>query len=213
MIIKPSNLASTRREFLFGIFPTGTLFCLGCGIMSARTAGQEEQKAAEKKHKFLEDSGMSFEEVFKFAFKDYIGTMQFFAKQLGREKVLEMLQRESDEYAIKEAQEYLKKLANNDFATFVAEYKKKKDRFSEHVQTSVITEETDRSIAKRITECLYAKTFRDFGASDIGNAYTCYYDFPAARAYNPKLKLIRTKTLMAGDDCCNPRYIWEDKLS
>ena len=58
--------------------------------------------------------------------------------------------------------------------------------------------------------------------SDIGYANTCYGDgesaklkskieeiqrknygdFSSATAYNPKLKLKRTKTLMEGHDCC-----------
>ena len=67
MIVKTSNLASSRREFLLNILPAGSLFCLGCGNLSAWTVGQEAQKAVEKKHKFLEDSGMSFQEVFEFA--------------------------------------------------------------------------------------------------------------------------------------------------
>jgi hypothetical protein len=106
-------------------------------------------------------------------------------------------------------QEYLKKLPHNDFATFRAEAREKPSRFWEHVVTRVITEDTESSFEKKITECLFAKTFREAGAADIGYAYCCYYDFPAAQAYNPKLKLIRTKTLMAGDDCCNPRHIWQ----
>lgn len=70
MVIKPSNLASSRREFLLNVFPLGTLLCFGCGTLSAWTAGQEPQRAAEKKHKFQEDSGMLYERVFNFAFKD-----------------------------------------------------------------------------------------------------------------------------------------------
>ena len=27
--------------------------------------------------------------------------------------------------------------------------------------------------------------------------------------FNPKMRMIRTKTLMQGDDCCNNRYIIE----
>jgi hypothetical protein len=209
MIIKPSNLAASRRQFLLSVFPAGTLFCLGCGSMSAWTAGQEAQKAADKKHKFLDDSGMSFQEVFKFAYGDFIELMQSFANEVGKEKLLGMLKRESDVYTKKEAKEYLKKLPNNDFATFKAEAKEKPSRFWEHVVTKTIIEDTESSFEEKITECLYAKTFREAGAADIGYAYCCYYDFPAAQAYHPKLKLIRTKTLMAGDDCCNPRYIWE----
>jgi len=199
----------SRRAFLSNALPAGTLFCLGCGGLFAREKAQEQPRPAEQKHKFLEDSGMSFQKVFEFAYEEFIGTMRFFAVQLGKEKLLDMLRRDSDEYAVREAQEYLKKLPKNDFATFKSQYKEKPNRFWEHVQTRVITEDTDRSIAEKITECLFAKVFRDAGAADIGYAYSCYYDFPAARAYNPKLKLIRTKTLMAGDDCCDPRYAWE----
>ena len=200
---------ASRREFLANALPAGTLFSLGCGGLFAQEKAPDQPKSAEPKHKFLEDSGMSFQEVFEFAYKEFIGTMQFFAGQFGKAKLLELLQKDSDEYAIREAQEYLKKLTKNDFATFRAQYREKPNRFWEHVQTRVITEDTDRSIAKKITECLFAKVFRDAGAADIGYSYSCYYDFPSARAYNPKLKLIRTETLMAGDDCCNPRYVWE----
>jgi hypothetical protein len=199
----------SRRAFLTNALPASTLFCLGCGGLFAQEKAQAQPKPAQPKHKFLEDSGMSFQKVFEFAYEDFIELMQFLAGQVGKEKLLDMLKRGSDEYAQKEAQKYLKKLPKNDFATFKAQYKEKPNRFWEHVLTSVITEDTDRSIAKKITECLYAKIFRDAGAADIGYAYECYYDFPAAQAFNLKLKLIRTKTLMAGDDCCNPRYVWE----
>ena len=209
MIIKPSILASSRRQFLRNVFPAGTLFCCGCNGLLAMMSGQQKQRAPVRKHKFLEDSGMSFQEVFKFAYGDFIELMQTFANEIGQEKLLEMLKRESEVYAKKEAQEYLKKLPKNDFATFRAETKEKPNRFWEHVVTKVITEDTESSFEEKITECLFAKTFREAGAADIGYAYCCYYDFPSAQAYNPKLKLIRTKTLMEGDDCCNPRYIWE----
>ncbi len=206
---RAASFLPSRRQFLTSVLPAGTLFCLGCGGLFAQENPKPQQKPAGQKHKFLEDSQMSFQEVFKFAYKGFIEIMQFFSGQIGRDKLLEMLKRDSDEYAKKEAQEYLKKLPKNDFATFRVEYKEKPNRFWEYVQTKVIIEDTDRSIAEKITECLYAKTFRDAGAADIGYAYCCYYDFPSAKAYNPKLKLIRTKTLMAGDGCCNPRYVWE----
>ena len=206
---KTLSLLPSRRAFLTNALPAGTLFCLGCGSLFAQEGVQPQQKPAEQKHKFLEDSGMSFQEVFKFAYEDFIEVMQFIAGQVGRDNLLEMLKKDADEFAKREAQEELKKLPKNDFATYKAMAKEKPGHFWEHIQTEVITAETDLSFGKKIIECLYAKTFRDAGAADIGYAYSCYYDFPAAQAYNPKLKLIRTKTLMAGDDCCNPRWVWE----
>jgi L-2-amino-thiazoline-4-carboxylic acid hydrolase len=209
VILKLSNLASNRREFLLNILPAGTLLCLGCGSMSGWTASQEEQKAAEKKHKFLEDSWMSFQEVFQFAYRDHIEVMQFLAKEIGKDKFMEMLKRDGDEWAKREAEKGLKTLAANDFDTFRAGTRKKPNRFWEHVITSSLVEDTGLAIEKKVTECLWAKTYREAKAADLGYVLCCYPDFPSASAFNPKIRLIRTKTLMQGDDCCNFRWVWE----
>jgi hypothetical protein len=60
-----------------------------------------------------------------------------------------------------------------------------------------------------VKKCLWAKVFRDGDAADIGYAMVCYPDYAVARGLNPKLKLIRTKTLMQGDDGCSLRYVME----
>ena len=92
MIIKPSNLAASRREFLMNALPAGTLFCLGCGHRAAWAAGQEAQKAAEKKPGFLEGSGLTMRDVFRFAFQwTYIPMIETLAAEAGREKVVEMV--------------------------------------------------------------------------------------------------------------------------
>jgi hypothetical protein len=199
----------SRRALLKNVLPASTLICLGCHSLFAQEKSQDPQKPAEKKHKFQEDSGMSFQEVFKFAYRDHIEVMQFLAKEIGQDKFMEMLKRDGDEWAKREAQKDLKTLPANDFATFRAEGRKKPDRFWEHVITSTIIEDTDRAIEQRVTECLWAKTYREAEAADLGYILCCYPDFASATAFNPKLKLIRTKTLMQGHDCCNHRYVWE----
>jgi hypothetical protein len=209
MIIKPSYLASSRREFLLNIIPACSLFCFGCGSMSAWIVGQEEQKAAEKKHKFLEDSGMSFQEVFEFAYKSFARMMKSLGDEIGKDNLVEMMKRIIDNEINKEALKEAKDFQVKDFASFRAGERKEPDRFWGHVQTYTIVEDTDKAIESRVTECLFAKTLRDADAAAIGYAYFCYGDFAMARAYNPKLRLIRTKTLMQGDDCCNHRYVWE----
>jgi hypothetical protein len=198
-----------RRHFLLNILPAGTLFCLGCSNILAMANRQEKQKPAEKKHKFLEDSGMSFQEVFEFAYRGHIELMQFLAEKIGKDNFIEMLKREAEEWAKRRAQQELKTLPANDFATFRAGFREKPNRFWEHVITSAIVEDTDRAIETKVTECLWAKTYREAKAADLGYYLSCYPDFPSATAYNPKLKLIRTKTLMQGDDYCNHRWVWE----
>lgn len=91
MIVKYSS-GSTRREFLTRALPAGTLFCLGCGPLLA--LGQTQQKPAEEagKHKFLADSGMSFKEVYDFAYGgNLIPILQFLCAKIGQEKLIEML--------------------------------------------------------------------------------------------------------------------------
>jgi len=210
MIIKLSNLASSRRQFLLSIFPAGTLFCLGCGNLSAWTAGQEAQKAVEK-HKFLEDSGMSYEEVFNFALKfRCIPLLQNLAQCLKGSDFIEMLKAVTNEMAIGWGREAARMSPKNDFATYILQNKKFfSSPFWNHVLTYTIVEDTEKVFEKKYTECLFAKTFREANASDIGYATYCYGDFGFAEGFNPKIRLTRTKTLMQGDDCCHFRWVWE----
>ncbi len=209
MIKRKSLFVPGRRRFFRNILPAGTLFCLGGSRLLAMPFDQEKQDPAEKKHKFLEDSGMSFQELFNFAYRDHIEVMQFLSKEIGKDKLMEMLKRDGDEWARQDAEKELKKLPANDFATFRAETRKKPDRFWDHVITAAIVEDTDRAIGQKVTECLWAKTHREAKAADLGYILCCYPDIPWARAYNPKLELVRTKTLMQGDDYCNFRWVWE----
>ena len=209
MTIKLSNLASSRREFLLNILPAGTLFGLACGNLSARTAGQEEQRAAEKKDKFLADSGMSFQEVFQFAYGNFAGLMNYLGNEIGKDELIEMIKRNSDEGWKEVIQMQSKAGKFTDFDNFRARRRKTPGYFGDHTTTITIIEDTDEAFEVRISECLWAKTFRDLNAPDIGYAYVCYGDFAMARANNPKIRLIRTKTLMQGHECCNHRYVWE----
>jgi hypothetical protein len=81
------------------------------------------------------------------------------------------------------------------------------DPFWRHVLTFELVENTAKAAEIKVTECLWAKTFREANAADIGYAFVCHGDFAYAPAFNPKMKMIRTKTLMQGHDCCNHRYV------
>ncbi|MDH4218346.1 MAG: hypothetical protein OEY18_10190 [Candidatus Aminicenantes bacterium] len=93
---------------------------------------------------------MSFQEVFEFKFIPLIQTMESFARQMGRDKLLEMIRKDSEEESRLSAQKTVEKLKKNDFATFKAMYKEKPNRFLDHVETKVITEESDTVIASRV---------------------------------------------------------------
>lgn len=218
MIIKPSNLASSRREFLLNVLPAGSLFCLGCGNLSALTGRQDTQKSDEKKHKFLEDSGLTMKEAFRFAYLwTYIPMMQALATQVGREKLVEMVKEATATYWTQRTRSIAQRLPKKDFDAFfswdildpVLDNTEHRKHFWSLAITTQTIEDTPKSHEVKVSECLWAETFREANAGDIGFASFCYGDEAIAAAFDQRLKLIRTKALMKGDDCCHFRWVWE----
>ena len=83
------------------------------------------------------------------------------------------------------------------------------DRFWSHVVTMKPFEETKTSYEVRVTECLWAQTFIEENAADIGYATHCHVDYASAAAFNPNIRMYRTKTLMEGHDYCDHKWVWE----
>ena len=75
--------------------------------------------------------------------------------------------------------------------------------------TLKVVEDTPEAYEVKSTEGLWAQTFRAKGAAEIGYALRCHRDYADCWGFNPKITLIRSKTLMQGDDCCNHRFVWE----
>jgi len=209
MIIKTSYFVPSRRQFLLNVLPAGTLFCLGCSNLLFSAQSEKSPKAPPEKHKFLTNSGMNYKQVFEFAYQDsFIPLIQNLANDIGREKFIEMLKKASSEAGANRAKTWAKEVPKNGLVTFTA-ILRKPNRFWKHTCTHELIEDTAEVVEVKYTECLWAKTFRGANALDIGYAALCHGDFAIARAFNPKIRLIRTKTLMQGDDCCNHRYVWE----
>lgn len=76
--------------------------------------------------------------------------------------------------------------------------------------TSELVEDTDHAREIKVTECLWAKTLRELNPADIGYAAIYHGDYAYCQGFNPKIRMIRSKTLMQGDDCCNHRWVWEE---
>jgi hypothetical protein len=159
-------------------------------------------------HKFLEGSNMTFQEVFDFAFKKLIPVLQGLAKELGEDRFLASLKKVASESALKAGQERASQLPRNDLAAFTGSGSEP-SHFAKHVLTREIVEDTPQAFELRVTECLWAKTFREMGAADIGYVLLCHTDYADCQVFNPRITLTRSKTLMQGDDCCNHRFVWE----
>jgi hypothetical protein len=72
METKNFNSGSSRRKFLTKHLPAGALMCLGCkSLLSSPSALMNPQEAAEKA-KYLKNSAMSTEDVFKFTYNNCV---------------------------------------------------------------------------------------------------------------------------------------------
>jgi hypothetical protein len=82
----------------------------------------------------------------------------------------------------------------------------KNSTFGSSIMTIDILNKSENEGTVKMTECLFAKTFRENEADDIGYAAICHADYDVAHAFNPKIELTRNQCLMNGDECCLFEY-------
>jgi hypothetical protein len=192
----------TRRT-LFNILPAATAGCAVCAGAFECAA----QTAQPSMPAWSQNSDMTYEQVFRFAYqKDLIPILKSLAAQMGREKFTQMLQDTVCNIASKGMTN--KKLPSRDFAAFMSNLRNIPPLYRAAFDFEII-EETPSSLEYRVKQCLWAKTFRESEASDLGYAMVCSPDIAIAAGFNPKLKLTRTKTLMQGHDTCHFLYKME----
>lgn len=190
------DFCSGRRDFLKGIFPAGAFFCLGCGPLLTETGKRTVDTGYPPEHKFLDKTSMNYQETFEFAYRIYlIPLLKSMAADMGEERFLESLKTHATEVTfMQQTREMWSSLLNSIFWT--------------HVLSREIIEDSERILKYNVVECLWAKTFREAGAEDIGYALFCHPDFARARVAHRKLT--RTQTLMQGADCCDFLFELED---
>ncbi len=199
---------NNRRAFLRKTFSSCALCCLG-GTGTMIAGARSPVLPSRQIHKFKMDAGMTMEQVFGVAYqKDYIPTMKMMMRQMGNRKFLEMLKKSSEMRFTPEANPEVEK-GEISMTEFVALIKGMAEGPAKLIQTAEFTEENDHVFEMKITECLWAKTFREADAAQIGYAGICYQDYAWSKSLNPKLTLYREKTLMQGGDCCINRWVME----
>lgn len=192
--------ASLSRRGLFTILPTAVAGCLGC----ARTVCAQEAAA----HTWTEKADLTWEQMFRFAYqKDLIPLLKALSEQVGGTEKLARMLRDASDTVVQRKTAGRPPVVRD--LTFFAANMKNMPPLMQHALEAEVVEATPEAFEYRVKRCLWAKSFRDENAGDLGYAMVCYPDYAVARGLNPKLKLIRNKTLMQGDDCCVLRYVME----
>ena len=128
-----------------------------------------------------------------------------FEDELGEERALGIIGRAFEKIQVKAGQELAAELGSNGLDALVGYYRKR----AEESDAIEIVEVTDKHIALKITRCRAWEAFKHLGAPEVCKMY-CESDYAYIKAFNPDIKMIRTKTLSNGDDCCNHIWAMED---
>ena len=153
---------------------------------------------------------MTYEQEYRWKYTEWVHLIREMEKQLGKEKAHDIVRKARDNFhteryrklftnrkpveSFKEYLKYTKESANSPLnkARTLSEVVENVDEYSYHVD-----------------ECLWAKTFKELGAEDIGELL-CEGAFHQVSCVSPHLRFHRSMTLMKGDPYCNYRYTWEE---
>ena len=167
---------------------------------------------ATKTHKFDEKLDITYGQYIKDSMAGEVALQRELERVLGKDEAGKILR----EWAEKRTVEGLRKYLEDSGVKIQSfeDFKKHMDEMwvSEHVSKTHTCETTindSNKVTYKVTECIWAKMMRDLDAPDLGLLTMCDLDFISASVYHPDVKLIRAKTLMNGDDCCDFTYVWK----
>jgi len=155
---------------------------------------------------------ISYEDYFRTRFSGIAEMVRALTPIMDQMKALDRIK----ELYKRKSKDLVKRLLKNkkpitSFEEFKEMYKEQMStEFMQHCLNFTITEDTPNKLTFKFTKCLWAKIFLEIKEPGLGYAMCCYPDYTMAKAFHPKLKLVRNKTLMQGNECCETTYIWED---
>lgn len=197
----------TRRGFLSGLVPACALTCLGLDKAMAWNFTEGNPLQESSGHKFDKPfrRQLTYRQVSDLRHRNFISLAKDLEKEMGKEALLEFLKKRTLAQLLAQGKSFAERSPDTSFRTFSNIFKGPGMQAS---LTMEIIEDTDTVFEVRVTECLVGDTFLRAEAGEIGNAAVCIGDYTFAEGFNPKIKMIRDKTLTLGHDHCNHRYVW-----
>jgi hypothetical protein len=210
MTNKTSFSGLSRRQFITKVVPVCSLMCLGTNRVFGAAPVKTGSLLQETKHKFDKEFGrkLTNRQFFSIRYQEFIQLARALEKNMGKDKVIEFLKTYTQEKMLEYGKNHAKRSPDNSFKTYIQTFNPTNPGYRDTLTMEVV-EETDTAFELKVTECIWASTFLAANAGDIGYASVCFGDYAWAEGFNPKIKMIRDKTLMQGQDICNHRYILE----
>ncbi len=130
------------------------------------------------------------------------------SERIGMDEALNILQEVNQQEAFERGQHMAAQMAQNGIEALVVEVAGW-GRGGEWEMD--VLEQTPTTYFFNVTRCPYYEKYRELGLEKFGVGLSCCRDEPFAKGFNPRLKLVRTQTIMEGADYCDFRYYLEDK--
>jgi hypothetical protein len=195
-----------RRELLVRTAPACALACLGVDRLPGLT-GAVAEATGQETHKFdvPMDMSVSTRDLLRRQNRNLFGFIRTLREEIGDAETIRLLNIDSEKIGVMQGEAQKQSFPDTSFKTFVAQFRP--PNFAEMLTHDVV-KDTEDTFELEVTECIIASVFREAGlGGDIGHAAVCNMDYHWPPAFNPSIKMERSKTLMEGDDCCNHRYV------
>ena len=126
-----------------------------------------------------------------------------FAKELGREKILSILEPIIQNLA-RESGETLARVVGGNTLTHFAQGMKYWT-LEEALKLDIL-EQTPKRFVFNVTRCRYADMYKELGIADLGVLLSCSRDKALIEGFNPKIRFTRNQTIMEGASHCDFCY-------
>ena len=167
-----ASIKKGRRDFILKSFSS----CALCCFAAPNLFGSDKKLhpiASDQQHKFQSDSGMTMQQVYNFAYKQwYIPAMKNLMKQIGKEKFLEMMKTSSEMSQLPDENADIN-YDERTLSVWSTNIVEGCENWSDRLTFEVLNN-SQNVFEIKFTECLWAKTFREADASEIGYAGVCY---------------------------------------
>ena len=124
-----------------------------------------------------------------------------FVEELGEKRAFPIIQRAFEKLQVRNGQKLAEKLGSNSFEALAENNRE----MAAELDGFEVLEITDREIKTKITRCVAYEAFEALGMPELCGLY-CESDYPYIKAYNPDMKLVRSKEIANGDEYCD--HIW-----
>jgi hypothetical protein len=208
-MIDRESKGSSRRQFLATVVPACAIACLGCSTAFAQTEGKTvEDEAPKDVHPFDAEypRKLTFRQVIGARYRGSIRLAKALQEEMGEEKFIEFLKNTTTQRMLDYGKSQAEKADDPSLHAYTEQFRDL-DKYKNTLVMEIV-EDSEKVFELKVTECLWASTFRDADAGEIGFAMVCHGDYAWAEGYNSKIRMIRDKTLMEGAPICNHRYVW-----